>query len=139
MPESKNAHPDAATSERAGRESHEGRGISQSDCTTGRRNRRAKVSDLLHEGAENGITLQELVRLTGRSEREIRRSIHLERRSGTVIISDNVNGYFLPANSSDLRRFARSMAHRAGEVMAVARVAEAALAEAEGQSTVDGW
>ena len=33
------------------------------------------VSDLLHEGAENGTTLTELVQLTGEDERSIRRRI----------------------------------------------------------------
>ena len=43
------------------------------------------VSDLLHEGAENGTTLAELVQLTGEDERSIRRRIQAERKAGKLI------------------------------------------------------
>ena len=40
------------------------------------------VSDLLHEGAENGTTIMELVQLTGEDERSIRRRIQTETLRG---------------------------------------------------------
>lgn len=52
------------------------------------------VSDLLHEGAENGTTLTELVQLTGEDERSIRRRIQTERKAGKLILSDCKSGYF---------------------------------------------
>ena len=63
------------------------------------------VSDLLHEGAENGTTLAELVQLTGEDERSIRRRIQAERKAGKLILADCKNGYFLPSSTLDFQRF----------------------------------
>lgn len=97
------------------------------------------VSDLLHEGAENGTTLTELVQLTGEDERSIRRRIQTERKAGKLILSDNQSGYFLPATEDEIKRFIRSMSHRAREISAVAVVAEDALARMTGQESLGGW
>ena len=61
------------------------------------------VSDLLHEGAENGTTLTELVQLTGEDERSIRRRIQTERKAGKLILADCKNGYFLPTSTLDIQ------------------------------------
>lgn len=97
------------------------------------------VSDLLHEGAENGTTLTELVQLTGEDERSIRRRIQTERKAGKLILSDNQSGYFLPATEDEIKRFIRSMSHRAREISAVTVVAEDALARMTGQESLGGW
>ena len=97
------------------------------------------VSDLLHEGSENGVTLTELVQLTGEDERSIRRRIQRERKAGTLILSDNQSGYFLPATEDEIKRFIRSMSRRAREISAVARVAEDVLARMMGQEFLEGW
>lgn len=97
------------------------------------------VFDLLRPGAENGIKLPELVKLTGQDERIVRRRIQAERKSGKLILSDCLHGYFLPENSSDVQRFARSMSRRAAEIARIARSAEAALADMAGQEQIAGW
>ena len=97
------------------------------------------VSDLLHEGAENGTTLTELVQLTGDDERTIRRRIQVERKAGKLILADNKSRYFLPTSEYEVRRFIRSMSNRAREIAAVACVAEDALARMTGQERMAGW
>lgn len=97
------------------------------------------VSDLLHEGAENGATIMELVQLMGEDERSIRRRIQRERKAGKLILSDNQSGYFLPATEDEVKRFIRSMSRRAREISAVAVVAEDALARMTGQESLGGW
>lgn len=97
------------------------------------------VSDLLHEGAENGVTLTELVRLTGEDERSIRRRIQTERKAGRLIMSDCKSGYFLPTNSLDIQRFIHSMSRRSREIAAVSRAAEDALLKMTGQEKLVGW
>ena len=97
------------------------------------------VFDLLHPGAENGTTLQELVKLTGQDERIVRRRIQAERKAGKLILSDCLHGYFLPENPSDVQRFARSMSRRAAEIASIARAAEATLADMAGQEHMEGW
>ena len=96
------------------------------------------IFDLLHPGAENGIKLPELATFTNLDEREVRRRIQAERKDGKLILSDCLHGYFLPASEQDARRFIRSMSGRAAEIAAVARSAEAALADMAGQEQNTG-
>lgn len=98
-----------------------------------------QIFELLHVGAENALTLLELVQLTGEDERSIRRRIQAERKAGKLILSDCLHGYFLPENPSDVQRFARSMSRRAAEIASIARAAEATLADMAGQERIAGW
>lgn len=101
--------------------------------------RQIVIADLLHTGGENGLTLRELVQVTGQDERTIRRKIQSERKAGRIICSDNRHGYFLPESELDVRRFIRSMSRRSREIAAVSRAAEDALSRMTGQETVEGW
>lgn len=98
-----------------------------------------QIFELLHVGAENALTLRELVQLTGEDERSIRRRIQAERKAGKLILSDCLHGYFLPVSEQEARRFIRSMSGRAAEIAAVSRAAEAALADITGQECLEGW
>ena len=97
------------------------------------------VSDLLHEGAENGTTIMELVQLTGEDERSIRRRIQTERKAGKLILSDCKSGYILPTSTLDIQRFINSMSRRSREIAAISRAAEDALLKMTGQETLRGW
>lgn len=97
------------------------------------------ISDLLHEGAENGTTLTELVQLTGEDERSIRCRIQTERKAGKLILSDCKSGYFLPTSTLDIQRFIRSMSRRSREIAAISHAAEDALLKMTGQETLRGW
>ena len=77
--------------------------------------------------------------LTGMNERAVRLKIQQERKSGKLILSNSKDGYFLPENPEDVRRFARSMSRRAAEISSIARAAEAALADLAGQECLEGW
>lgn len=100
------------------------------------REKRLLISNLLQRGSDNGLTITDLVRLTGLDERIIRRRINRERRDGILIISDNVHGYFLAENVEEVRRFIRSMSRRAREIIAVCWAVEDGLAKMEGQETL---
>ena len=127
MKKKKSARRDAATSKRAKRESHRAGGNPYYQNTTDRSGGQADtISGLLLHGAENGLHLRDLCRLTGWKEREVRLQIHAERRRGIPILSDNVNGYFLPADEQELTACVRSLRHRAGEIMRTARAIERA-------------
>ena len=95
------------------------------------------VSDLLHEGSENGVTLTELVQLTGEDERTIRRRIQTERKAGKLILSDCKSGYFLPTSTLDIQRFISSMSRR--EIAAISHAAEDVLLKMTGQERMVGW
>ena len=98
-----------------------------------------QIFSLLQTGAENGVTLRELVAMTGMNERLVRLKIQQERKAGKLILSNNRDGYFLPECPEDVRRFARSMSRRAAEIAGVARAAETALADMSGQECLEGW
>lgn len=97
------------------------------------------ISALLGRGAENGLTLGDLVRMTGLNERVIRARIQAERKAGVLILADCQNGYFLPTSENEVRRFIRSMSHRAREISAISCAAEDALIRLSGQTRVEGW
>lgn len=84
------------------------------------------IAGLLSHGAENGMTLSDLHRLTGKDKRVIRAEIQQERLSGTPILSDNLSGYFLPANEDERERCVKSLRHRAGEILKSAAAIERA-------------
>ena len=117
--------------------------IPQDDFSTDSSKKREEkyqlISDLLHKGRNNGLTLQDLVKLTGMDERTIRRRIHVERKRGILIMADCVHGYFLPEDTYDVRRFIHSMSNRSKEIAAVSRAAEDALAKMENQEQINGW
>lgn len=98
-----------------------------------------QIFSLLQTGAENGVTLRELVAMTGMNERLVRLKIQQERKAGKLILSNNKDGYYLPECPGDVLRFARSMSRRAAEIASVARAAETALADMTGQECLEGW
>ncbi len=96
--------------------------VSASQCTTGAGGR--QIAGLLGRGQTNAVPLRQLVTLTGRSGREVRRQIMRERRGGTPILSDNQSGYFLPGSEAETARFVRSMRRRAKEIIETAQAIE---------------
>ena len=87
------------------------------------------MSRLLMEGANNGLHLQDLVRLTGLTEREVRLQIHAERRRGIPILSNSKDGYYLPGNEYEKAECVRQMRGRAWEILAAAAAVEKAVAK----------
>ena len=74
----------------------------------------------------SGVPLRHLEKLAGLPGREVRRQIERERRAGALIISDNQHGYFLTDDPAEAQRFARSMQHRAREILRTAWAIEGA-------------
>ena len=142
MSAKENARPAGGTAGQAAEKDAASK-IPQDDFSTDSSKKREEkyqlISDLLHKGRNNGLTLQDLVKLTGMDERTIRRKIHVERKSGMLIMADCVHGYFLPEDTYDVRRFIHSMSNRSKEIAAVSRAAEDALAKMENQEQINGW
>ena len=88
--------------------------------------RQIRIADLLPHGAENGVNLHHLEKMTGLDGREVRRQIERERRAGALIVSNNKDGYYLTDDPAEAQRFARSMQHRAREILRTARAIEEA-------------
>lgn len=84
------------------------------------------IADYLACGHENAKGLRELMRITGMNNRTVRRMIELERRAGCPILSDNINGYYLPESEEEVERCVLSMRHRAQEICRTADAIERA-------------
>ena len=84
------------------------------------------ISDLLSHGADHGVHLSELVKLTDLPERTVRQMIHQERRRHIPILSNNRDGYYLPNSDYETADCVRSLRRRALEIMEAADGIEAA-------------
>lgn len=121
---SKKARPDAATSRQAGQGTHWASGIPCNEYNPHGGGRQFEIADLLGHGPENAIRLSELVSLTGRKGRDVRRMIQAERLGGVPILSDNEHGYYLPSSGEDRAACVRSLRGRAKEILNVADAIE---------------
>ena len=84
------------------------------------------ISRLLMHGAENGLHLSDLTKMTDRTEREVRMMIHSERRRGVPILSNNRDGYYLPGSDAERAQCVKSLRHRANEILKAASAIERA-------------
>ena len=129
MSKNKNARPAGSAAGQAEREHHWASGNSRNNFTTAK----GPISRYLLEGQENGLHLQDLVRITGYTEREVRQQIHMERRQHIPILSNNRDGYYLPSTPQERACCVRSLRHRAGEILAAAKAIEGDIEHIEGQ------
>lgn len=118
MNDKKRARPSVAAPERAGAGKLLTECIPITKNTTQSEKGQWLIAAFLLHGRENA--LRHLVAMTGW---EIRKAIERERRAGALIVSDNRHGYWLAAEA---QKFARSMHHRAREILRTARAIEEA-------------
>lgn len=125
MDENKKTRSGAGTPERARMETTSRKAsLPTSQFTTASNDRQIKVSDILHYGRENAVSLRYLTMVLQMDDRSVRLKIEQERRNGIPICADNRTGYFLPAGDHEKMACVRSMRHRAGEIMKTARAIE---------------
>lgn len=67
---------------------------------------------LLGEGMDNSIHVREICKLTGLSDRAVRKAIETIRRGGVVVVTDQMHGYWLPETQDDLSRYIRQEERR---------------------------
>lgn len=83
---------------------------------------------LIGYGADNGIHLADLVRLTGLESRIVRKRIETLRRSGHVICADE-SGYYFPSTYAELSHYVRRTEKQARSIFLTLRSARRRLAE----------
>lgn len=135
MSRKENARPEAATSERAKRESAWTGGNSHNQHITAADGGQGLVFSLLMEGRSNALHLADLVRLTGWPERDVRKAIQRERQRGCPILSDNKSGYFLPQSEAEKVQFVCSMRCRAREILRAANAVAGVWLPSEREET----
>lgn len=124
--DSKKTRPAGSAAEQAKQGDHWASGNPYGNYTTTQSGGQGTISRLLMEGSENGLHLQDLVRLTGEDQRTVRKMIHQERRLGIPILSNSKDGYYLPGNEYEKAECVRQMRGRAREILAAARAIEKA-------------
>lgn len=130
MNENKKARSDAVTSEQA-KDSSTVRSYKQNKNNIDRR----KVQAFLLEGEANALPMRELARLTGISERQVRKLIERERGAGGLILSSD-KGYFLPSPdnaSAEMRDYIRRVDSRMHSNRIAVKRLKRALKELEAQ------
>ena len=124
MTDKKRARPSVAAPERAGAGKLLTECIPTTKDTTQSEKGQWLIAAFLLHGRENALPLRHLVAMTGQDGREIRKAIERERRAGALIVSDNRHGYWLADSPAEAQKFARSMHHRAREILRTARAIE---------------
>ena len=142
MSKRKETRPGADTPRRATTEAETGKATaSMSDCTTpASAGQGVHIADFLSHGSVNGVTTRELMGLLGIPERTVRKMIQMERLSGIPILSNTLDGYYLPTNTEELVSCVRSLRHRGQEILRAANaISETCNTEAlDGQIFLDG-
>ena len=82
-----------------------------------------RILSAIGEGQENAVHLSELIRISGMTDRELRKTIEYIRRQGIVILSGN-SGYYFPADEAELKAFVRQEEHRARSILVTLRPAK---------------
>lgn len=125
----KSARPAGGTAERAEETGSASRAdtTSKNYCTSDQdRTQAGYISQFLLPGAGQGLHLRDLVRITQRSERDVRKQIHIERRRHIPILSNNLDGYYLPSSKEEKDRCVDSLRRRAAEILEAADAIEKA-------------
>lgn len=63
-----------------------------------------KISEFISEGREQAISLEQLARATGLTERAVKREVLNDRLSGSLIVS-GPSGYYIATDIEDIREF----------------------------------
>ena len=83
------------------------------------------ILSFIRKGKENGISLNELIKLTGLKNRALRKQIEFLRRNGEVIVSD-VHGYYFPSDEIELGIYIKQEQARARSISKTLRSAKKA-------------
>lgn len=95
-----------------------------SNYTTGAAHGQPLIADFLGHDRESARKGWELCAALHMDSRTLRQQIERERRAGALIVSDNKNGYWLTDDPAEAQAFARSMRHRARQIVKIAQAVE---------------
>lgn len=96
------------------------------------------IENLIPRGAENAVPMRDLAKVSGLTERGVRKAIERMRRNGVVICSGD-GGYYLPANTAELSDYLNRMTKRAETTFLCLQSARALLRKFDGQMTLGGF
>lgn len=146
MKEKRNAHPTAATMERAAEAaafSGAAASFSGENSTLAGVRQVVCVADVLPIGAENAISARNIAAVLGLKDiRAVSRLVELERRAGVPICAvsgGEGRGYFLPSSPDELEEYLERLDRRISHVRRTWIACENTLCLMKGQEVLDGW
>lgn len=86
----------------------------------------SNILSAIGEGQKNAVHLSELIRISGMTDRVLRKTIEYLRRQGIAILSSQ-NGYYFPADEKELQEFVKREERRAKSVFYTLKVARQLL------------
>lgn len=90
-----------------------------------------RITQALRAGENNAVSLADMCIISGLDNRSTRQVIENLRRSGVVICSSD-NGYFYPADISELKRYVRRERARSNSIELTLKSAEGLLKNWDG-------
>ena len=113
--------------------------ITNSTMNTG--NGQGLIESLLMHGGANAVSAEYLMSMTKLDLRQLRKQVELERRNGTLILTQPQGGYFLPGDGgsgkAEIRTFYLIQRAKAISLLKTIKVAKEALEEIDGQMEVE--
>jgi len=89
------------------------------------------IIDYIPKGKDNAITREELVKLTGFTDRIIREQISQARRDTAIINNQDGRGYYKPSDREEIERYIKQESSRAKSIFWCLRGAKKALKEVQ--------
>ena len=86
------------------------------------------IISVIGTGEQNAAHLKDIIKLTGITNRIVRKYIEDLRRSGAVIIANN-KGYFFPSDEGEIKRYIRQEESRAKSIFYTLKSARQFLSE----------
>lgn len=86
------------------------------------------IFELLPIGKKNAISTVQLCTITGLNVRELRKTVAHEREAGKIILSCN-DGYFLPADRTEVQEFVKVLEAKGKSILYVLKSSRKYLRE----------
>ena len=114
---------------------------STSDSIMKQENGQGLIESLLKHGGANALSSGYLMAQTGLDLRGLRKQVELERRNGTLILTQPQGGYFLPgegeSGKAEIRTFYMIQRAKAVSLLRTIKKAKEALGEIDGQESFE--
>ncbi len=101
-----------------------------------KQNKPLKITDYLSVGEENAVNCKQLAKYLGFNERDVTVCINIARKQGEFICS-GINGFWLPADDSDIVRFVSMMNNRIKDMQKAMKPAVEYLKQKNGGGDID--
>lgn len=96
------------------------------------------IYELLSEGTQNAMTGKKICALLNITTRDLMAAVEKERREGKPICANTGKnpGYYLAADKAEMRKYCKSLYHRAGEIFKTRRACIKTISALPGEDVI---